>query len=118
MVAGGLALAVPSDAVGAFLGAPSGARRLGVALAPVVLPFGAPRARAWLVTGIGEGTVAERTGLALGDVIVATDRGSIPASDGVPNALAEAGSLDVVRAGKTIRLTLAWESTGGTPRAA
>jgi serine protease Do len=118
MVAGGLALAVPSNAVQAFLGESRERRRLGVALAPVALPFGAHRAHALLVTEIVAGSVAEAAGLAFGDAIVATDRGSVPAGDEAGEALAAAASLDVVRAGKMIRLTLPWASLGGTTRAA
>jgi serine protease Do len=118
MVAGGLALAVPSNAVQAFLGTGFAKRRLGVALAPVLLPFGARRARALLITGIAAGGVAEAAGLTLGDAIVATDRGPLPAGEEAGEALAAAASLDVVRAGKMIRLTLPWDSLGETTRAA
>ncbi|MGP6158709.1 MAG: S1C family serine protease [Vulcanimicrobiaceae bacterium] len=118
MVAGGLALAVPSNAVLTFLNATPERRRLGVALASVVLPFGTRRARAFLVTEVGAGSVAEAAGLALGDAIVATDRGPVPAGDEAGEALAAAAWLDVVRAGRMIQLTLPWTSLGGTTRAA
>jgi serine protease Do len=118
MVAGGLALAVPSNAVQTFLNVADRKRRLGVALAPVVLPFGTRRARALLITEIAAGSIAEAAGLMLGDTIVATDRGPVPAGDDAAEALAAAASLDVVRAGKMIRLTIPWQALGGTTRAA
>jgi serine protease Do len=91
MIAHGFALAVPTSAVNSFLGAQP-ERKLGVQLTPVVLGRGAARVEAQLVVGIEAGSAAERAGVALGDAIVAHD----------------AASLEVVRGGARLRLTLAW----------
>jgi serine protease Do len=101
MVANGLALAVPSAAVAAFLEAPAAAtvpRRLGVALRRVRVGGGT---EALLIVGSEPGSVAERSGLLLGDVVL----------DALPQ-LAGAASLEVVRAGARLRVPLAWAAPG------
>ena len=89
VVAGGLALAVPSDDVQRFVGAASAPARLGVHLAPVRLRDGRT---ALLAVAIEPGSRAERAGLIVGDVLLADDA----------DRLRYARALDVVRGGTAI----------------
>jgi len=97
MVARGLALAVPTATVVSFLGSPARPeRRLGVALVPTAIGPGPRRVAALLVASVEPGSVAERSGLALGDAILGS---ADPRRQSV---------LDVVRAGRRLTVTLRW----------
>jgi serine protease Do len=107
MVAGGLALAVPSEAVRTLAAARGAApQRLGVSVVAVTLPAGARGVAALLVTGTEPGGAAERAGLALGDAIVGTDSGPVEGFSSIAERLGGAASLDVVRAGRGLRITI------------
>lgn len=93
VVAGGLALAVPSDDVGRFVGTVAGPARLGVRLAPARLRDGRD---VLVIVGIEPGGRGERAGLVVGDVILAGD------ADG----LRFAASLPVLRAGALIAVAI------------
>ena len=95
MVARGLALAVPTAEVAAFLGSAT-ERRLGVTLVRVGAREGGRRITALLITAIEPGSVAERSGLLLGDALVGTKD---PRRE---------TTLDVVRGGQRLRIALAW----------
>jgi serine protease Do len=94
MVAGGLALAVPADDVQRFVEASGGPNRLGVQLAPVRLRDGRG---ALLIVAIGPHSRAHRSGLLVGDVLLARDAGR----------LRFAQSLDVIRGGAAIVVSIA-----------
>ena len=118
MVANGLALAVPSAAVAAFLGTHERAgdgRRLGVRLAPVRV---SRSTSALLIVEIETGSVAERSGLLLGDAILDTVPNALDARPPIADQLAAAASLDILRAGAELRVTLAWAATPENSRAA
>jgi serine protease Do len=106
MIANGLALAVPSAAVREFLGAAAPRRRVGVTLAPVAAVAGTRRIPALLVTGVVAGSPAERAGLQLGDTIVGSDRGPIRDRERFAASLAQGAALDVLRAGRSLRVVL------------
>jgi serine protease Do len=91
MIAGGLALAVPTSAAAAFLEERT-ERKLGVRITPVVLRAGGRPLEAQLVVAVEPDSAAERAGVTLGDAIVARD----------------AAAVEVLRAGKRLRLALAW----------
>jgi serine protease Do len=77
MVAGGLALAVPSDTVGRFVARQETTPMLGV----TVRPLQTARGFGWLVLGIEPGSAAERASLLPGDVLlggVDVDSGPVP----------------------------------------
>jgi serine protease Do len=101
MVAGELALAIPADDVRRFLGEAAARPRLGVRLAAVRLAGG--RA-GHVVLETEAGSIAERSGLIAGDIIVA------PSLD----RLAAAQRLEIVRGGNPLRVPLA----GPMPEAA
>ena len=94
MVAGGLALAIPSDDVRRFIGESLPAPRLGVRLAAAQLSGGR---RAFAVIAIEPGSRAERSGLGVGDIIVARNVGR----------LAGARSVEVLRGGEPVAIPIA-----------
>jgi len=93
MVAGGLALAVPSDDVQRFTGAVREPSLLGVHLAPARLRDGRD---ALVVIALEPSGRAHRAGLLVGDVLLARD----------PRALRFASALDVLRGGVRIAVTI------------
>ena len=106
MVAGSLALAVPSDAVIAFVGTQAGRGRIGVTVASVLIASGGKRTPALLVTAVEDGSTAERAGLRLGDVIVSSDAGNTKDLERFAATLAEATALGVIRGGTRLELAL------------
>ncbi len=114
MVAGNLSLAIPSDAVTAFVDAAL-APRLGVAVAPAVASLGRRRAQALVVTAVEAGSVAERSGLAIGDAILAVEGTSVGALDDIARALGVARALEILRGGRRTTISL---ERDGTTRAA
>jgi serine protease Do len=93
MVAGALALAVPSDDVQRFTGAVREPSLLGVQLAPVRLRDGR---NALVVIALEPGGRAHRAGVLVGDVLLARD----------PRALRFASALDVLRGGVRIAVPI------------
>lgn len=69
-IAGGLALAVPSNAVDRFLREHLGRPRLGVTMRPVPVVLGNQHRCGLLILEIAFGSLAEAAGLAKGDVLV------------------------------------------------
>ena len=108
MVADGLGFAIPTETVTAFLRDErvASGRRLGVAVTPAVARFGLRRTRAYVVTAVASGGAAERSGLELGDAIVAADGDGLADSD-VARALATAHTLTILRAGATRTVAIA-----------
>ncbi len=104
MIYGGLALAVPSNAVERFLR--RGRRpRLGVTLQPVVATVDGTGLPGLLIVGIDDGSVAEAAELFIGDILVGANGRSFEYLDDLGDALTDAGAggtlkLDIVRAGR------------------
>ena len=73
MVAGGLALAIPSDIVERFLGGAYTGARLGVTVCPVVGPRGDPPNVGFVVLEVAPQSPAAQAGLVMGDVLIAVD---------------------------------------------
>jgi serine protease Do len=92
MVAGGLALAVPSHLVERLLVPESSRPKLGVEARPVELPAvlgaAAGAARGLLVLGVRAGTPAERAGLMIGDILVRAGEEPVGSADDLAAALA------------------------------
>ncbi len=110
MIAGGLALAVPSNAVQAFLSRPAASERpmLGVALQPVDL--GAGR-RGMLIFAVVPESAAEAAGLIIGDILTGVDGRPFAGPEDFAAALNAARDgaplpLDVLRGGKPQRVTV------------
>jgi serine protease Do len=125
MVSGGLALAVPSNAVERFLRGMAGQKPfLGVTTRAVEVNVDGAAAVGLLVLEVAAGSPAEAAGLLIGDVLVgAGPRGGdspiFRSADDLGGALFEADpgdvlDLDVVRAGQRItrRVVLAGAGSG------
>jgi serine protease Do len=95
MVAGGMALAVPSHLVERLLATGAGRPRLGVEVQDVALaPAQAARAgdqfqRGLLVVGVRDGSPAEAAGVVVGDILLAVDRLPTPDGSALAAALAQ-----------------------------
>lgn len=108
MVAGGLALAVPSNAVWDFLSATRERPHLGVTLRPVFFPLRGKGHRGLLVLEVEAGSPAEKAGLSVGDVLIGVGGQLIDGPYDVARMLrhsARAGastglSLDFLRGGR------------------
>ena len=85
MIARGLGLAIPTSAVARFLGASAPAARLGVVVRPVALDG----RRGLLVLEVTPGSVAERSGVLIGDVILKRE-----------------SPLEIIRGGERVALAL------------
>ena len=124
MVAGGLGLAVPSNAVQRFLGTGGTRPRLGIGMQPVLIPLHGRTAHGLLLLEVSPGDAADRAGLIVGDIIVGVDGsmldgpGRLAALDAtvVPGTLV----LDVVRGGvaRQILVSLDSASPAGVQEAA
>jgi serine protease Do len=119
MIYGGLALSVPSNAVERFLR--RGRRpHLGVTLQPVVVTVAGDRLPGLLIVGIDDGSLAETSGLFIGDILVGANGQPFEHLDDLGDALSDAGagatlSLDIVRAGRrfSCSVVLAGETDPG-----
>lgn len=113
MVAGGLGLAVPSNAVQRFLLAQRERPRLGLTMQPVLVPVGSRRDayRGLLVLEVEPGSAAERAGAYVGDILVGVGGRQFAGPGDLDDALhaaAPAGilALDLLRGGKQQALTV------------
>jgi serine protease Do len=109
MIAGGLGLAVPSNAVRRFLLVRGDRPRLGLIMQPVLVPVGRGREalRGLLVLEVTPGSAADAAGLFVGDILV----GAAGRPFAGPSDLDEA--LSAVAAGAVLQLDLL---RGGQPR--
>src|SRR5439155_11640557 len=110
MVAGGLALAVPSNAVTEFLsgaGEEHGRPRLGVTIEPVLVPRLSDRLLGLLVLEVEPGSPAEAAGIAAGDVLIGAAGRSFNGPYDLARALRNADpaggvELDFIRGGRRV----------------
>lgn len=105
MIAGGLALAVPSNAVERFLIARGRRPYLGVEVHPVAVPLGARAAVGLLLLTVEEGGPAAAAGLMIGDILVGVEGRAFGEPGDLLGALHQAGTggvvhLDIVRGGR------------------
>ena len=108
MVAGGLALAVPSSAVTEFLrgaGEEHGRPRLGVTIEPVLVPRNSERLLGLLVLEVEPGSPAEAAGIATGDLLIGAGGrlfdGPYDLARALRNADPASGvELDLIRGGR------------------
>jgi serine protease Do len=121
MIAGGLALAVPSAAVERFLQAQGRRPILGVTTRPVVLERPAGRALGLLILEIAPASAAQAAGLLIGDILLGAAGQAWERPEDLSMALAAAGfgaalTFDVLRGGRqlAVEATLA----GDEPEAA
>jgi serine protease Do len=93
MVAGGLALAIPSHAVATFLKNGASSPTLGVVLRPIWLPTGlnsSERRLGLMILEVKPGAAAERASLFPGDIITGVDGKAIQQMDDLADALQNA----------------------------
>ena len=107
MIFGGLALAIPSNAAGAWAAGAGGRRpRLGVALVPAELPASLRRGdgeAGLVIAAVERGSPADRAGLLVGDVLLGVADEPLDGFESLLDALARAGDsvrLRVMRGGK------------------
>lgn len=105
VIAGGLALAVPSNAVERFLRLGQEQPYLGVTIQPVLVPLGNRRIFGLLIIEVRHSSLAESAGLLIGDVLIGTDGQLFNTPRGLMKALSqvEAGNmlqLNFLRGGK------------------
>src|SRR2546422_520365 len=110
MVAGGLALAIPSNAVTEFLsgaGEEHGRPRLGVTIEPVLVPRGNGGLLGLLVLEVEPGSPAKAAGIAAGDVLIGAGGRSFNGPYDLARALRNADpasgiELDLIRGGQHV----------------
>lgn len=117
MVAGGLTLAIPSDAVEHFLNDGGKRPMLGVTLRRVSIPLQGVRTFGLLVLGVAAGGAAEAAGIAIGDVVIGVAGRLLGRLEDLTSAVRQAGpgerlALDLIRGGQR----LACEVTVSTVR--
>jgi serine protease Do len=107
MIAGGLALAVPSNAVERFLAGSAARPALGITMQPVRLPLDGRAIFGLLVMEAAAGSPAEAAGLLTGDTIIGTGGALFARPDSLMHALytlmpGDTLRLDIVRGGRRI----------------
>ena len=105
MIAGGLALAVPSHEVTSLLGERPERPRLGITTQPVTLSLGYRQVLGMLVVEVTPGSAAEGGGLELGDVLLKADGRFFQVPGDLAEAIASAGAenaigFDLLRGGR------------------
>jgi serine protease Do len=88
MVAGSLALAIPSNAVQRFLSSGKGSAWLGVTLRFVLLPANAAAPAGLLILGIDRGSPAASASLLPGDILLGTEETPFGSMDDLADVLA------------------------------
>jgi serine protease Do len=114
MIYGGLAVAVPSNAVERFVRGTRARPRLGVVVEPVNVGAGRTPALGLLVFEVAADSAAARSGLLPGDAIVQLDGKALLAPDDLSDALADNDGqlrLTVRRGPATIELPVAFATT-------
>jgi serine protease Do len=118
MIAGGLGLAVPSNAVQRFLGAGGVRPRLGVIMQPVVIPAGRGATEdGLLVLEVAPDSPAERAGITVGDIVVGANGNRFRGPHALPEAIDAAARgnalmLDLVRGGVRASVSISLAEVG------
>lgn len=112
MIAGGLALAVPSNAVARFLQARASRPVLGVTTQPVLVPVRGGRIFGLLVLDVARGGAAEAAGFLTGDVLIGQEGTAFARPESLIDALYDAAPgtpfrLEIIRAGQRRTLPVA-----------
>jgi len=92
MVAGRLALAIPSNEVRRFLQGQTGKNWLGVTLTPVRLPRASRQAIGLLIVGIAPGSPAAQASLLPGDILLGADEKQFRSAEDLADTLDEVAS--------------------------
>jgi serine protease Do len=105
MVAGGIAFAVPSNAVERFLNGDDQQPMLGVTLRSIPLPGQSERILGLLVLGVAPRSAAEAAGIMLGDVLIGVNGQRFASPHDLSRALRHIGvggrlAIDLIRGGQ------------------
>lgn len=116
VIAGGLALAVPSNTVKRFLSQERSRPYLGVTLQPVIISQRGRRGNGFLLLEVEQGSLAQSAGLLVGDVLVGVAESRGVFRDGVPPS----GGEFFKTGGKLFRATTdlaqaLWQTNPGEP---
>jgi serine protease Do len=114
MVTGGLGLAVPSNAIKAFLMAAE-RPRLGITLEPVRIAHSGSTLRALIMTSVAESSPAAAAGMLVGDILLRINGVQVADADALTAELARAGSVlkvSILRGGSPLSVDVAFERTG------
>jgi len=111
MIADGLALAVPSNAVERFLHGSEQRPYLGVSVQPVFVPQADKRLFGLLLVEVGSGSPADLAGLLIGDVLIGASSQFFSGLTDLSNVLHNAAgggllTLNVIRGGKHIAIDI------------
>lgn len=118
MVTGGLGLAVPSNAINAFLTAAE-RPRLGITLEPVRIARSGSSLRALIVTSVAESSPAAAAGMLVGDILLQIDGVQVADADALTAELARVGNIlqvSILRGGSPLSVTVVFERTGENGR--
>ena len=123
MIYGGLAIAVPSNAIVRFLRAQGERPRLGVVVEPVTLRHGKVSLNGLLIVEVDSGSAADRASLLPGDVIVRLAEKPVQLPEDLPDALYASGhggvlQLELVRGGATQLVNVELGAESGATAAA
>lgn len=122
MIAAGLAMAIPSDAVQRFVNGPM-RPSLGIVARPVLVSLAADRVLGLLVLDVRPGSVASASGLAAGDVMIAAGGQRFDSPSDLAGELDEAGPdavlpLTLLRGGRCVTLEARLHDGGSREEAA
>ena len=111
VIAGGLALAVPSNTVKRFLSQERSRPYLGVSLQPVIISQISRRGKGFLLLEVEQGSLAQKAGLLIGDVLIGVTGKFFRATTDLAQALwqtnpGESLQLDFLREGKYMTCTV------------
>jgi serine protease Do len=123
MVAGGLAFAVPSNAVERFLHEDGKHPRLGVTLRSVSVPLAGERVLGLLVLGAAAGGAAAAAGISIGDVLIGIGGRLFDGPQDLSRALQHVGAggrlpIDLIRGGQRTICEVAVSASGSGTEAA
>lgn len=124
MVAGRLALAIPSNEVSRFLAGDAGSHWLGVTVTPVPLPRPSGRTAGLVVLGVEPGSPAATASLMQGDILLGTEEAAFASVSDLADAL-QGNDVRVLRLeflrgdySKVRRVSVSLSGRGRTPVAA
>jgi serine protease Do len=111
MVAGGLGLAVPSNAVTRFLQGAGARPRIGIVTQPVLVRRDGGQAPGLLILETESCSAADAAGLIVGDIVVGVNGVSFGSHGDLPAAIEQAGEsgalgLDILRGGREMAVTV------------
>lgn len=123
VIAGGIALAIPSNTVERFLHLGNERPYLGVTIQPVLVPQSNRRILGLLILQVSQGSLAQSAGLRAGDMLIAAAGQFFRATTDLAQALWQTNpgdmlQLEYIRAGQRMTCTIPKRSEGNKAEAA